>query len=220
MIFIIIVIFIIIIVFPLRVFHTCLSWWFYTGVWVTASLFKSHGLFSVDLNNTVVWMVSTCPLISKSSSPFTNPFGILPRTLITIGITTTFMFHRFLSYYYNDHFTPWEFFPSALADGLLSDSKSQVSRTLLSILADLNNAVVSMVSAHPIISKSSSLCTNLLMIIPRAPITIGITITFMFHSFFNSLVRLRYLSFFSLSLNFTQWFAGIQSPQFFKFSLL
>ena len=26
-----------------------------------------------DLNNAVVWMVSTCPQISKSSSPFTNP---------------------------------------------------------------------------------------------------------------------------------------------------
>ena len=38
----------------------------------------------------------------------------------------------------------------------LSDSKSpQVSRTLLSILAVLNNAVVWMVSTRPLISKSS-----------------------------------------------------------------
>ena len=28
-----------------------------------------------DLINTVVWVVSTCPLITKSSSPFTNSFG-------------------------------------------------------------------------------------------------------------------------------------------------
>ena len=43
----------------------------------------------------------------------------------------------------------------------LSDSKSpQVSRTLLRILADLNNAVVWMVSTRPLIFKSSSPCTN------------------------------------------------------------
>ena len=38
-----------------------------------------------------------------------------------------------------------------------SDSKYQVSRTLLNILADLNNAVVWMVSTRPVISKSSSI---------------------------------------------------------------
>ena len=32
---------------PLRVFHTSVSWWFSTGVWGTASLFKYPGLFSV-----------------------------------------------------------------------------------------------------------------------------------------------------------------------------
>ena len=91
----------------------------------------------------------------------------------------------------------------------LSDSKSpQVYRTLLSILDDLNNAVVWMVSTHPLISKSSSPCTNPLVIVPRVPITIDIIVTFMFHSFFYSLARSRYLSFFSLSFNFTQWSAG------------
>ena len=43
----------------------------------------------------------------------------------------------------------------------LSDSKSQVSRTLLIILANLNNTVVWMVSPCPLISKSSSPSTNL-----------------------------------------------------------
>ena len=39
----------------------------------------------------------------------------------------------------------------------VSDGKSpQVSRTLLSILVDLNNAVVCMVSTRSLISKSSS----------------------------------------------------------------
>ena len=51
----------------------------------------------------------------------------------------------------------------------LSDSKSlQVSRTLLSILANLNNAVVWMVSTLTLISKSSSLFTNSLVAVPRA----------------------------------------------------
>ena len=43
----------------------------------------------------------------------------------------------------------------------LSDYKSsQVPWTLLSILADLINAVVGMVSTRALISKSSSSCTN------------------------------------------------------------
>ena len=67
----------------------------------------------------------------------------------------------------------------------LSDSKSpQVSSTLLSIQADLNNAVVWRVSPRPIISKPSSLCTNPLVSVPRAQITIVIIITFMFRIFF------------------------------------
>ena len=34
-------------------------------------------------------MVSICPLISKSSSLFTNPLEIVPSAPITIGITVT-----------------------------------------------------------------------------------------------------------------------------------
>ena len=79
----------------------------------------------------------------------------------------------------------------------LSDSKSlQVSRTLLSILANLNNAIVWMISTCPFI--------NSLVTVPRAPIIIGINVTCMFHSFFRSLIRSGYLSF-SLSFNFTLW---------------
>ena len=92
----------------------------------------------------------------------------------------------------------------------LSDSRApQVSRTLLSILADLNNALVQIVSIHPLISKSSSPCTNPLVTLPSAPIIIGITVTFMFHSFFsNFLGSSRYLSLFSLSFSFNLWSAG------------
>ena len=48
---------------------------------------------------------------------------------------------------------------------------------------------------------------NSLGIIRSAPIIVGITVTFMFHSLFYS--RSRYLSLFSLSLDFTLWSAGM-----------
>ena len=67
----------------------------------------------------------------------------------------------------------------------LSDSKSpRVPKTLLSILAVFNNAVIWMVSTRPPPSKSSRPFNNPLVTVPKAPITIGIIVTFMFHSFF------------------------------------
>ena len=90
----------------------------------------------------------------------------------------------------------------------LSDSKSpQVSRNRLRILTVLSNAVVWIVSTHPPTSKSSRPFNNPLVIVPKAPITIGTIVTFMFHSFFNSLARSRYLSFFSLSFRIILWSA-------------
>ena len=91
----------------------------------------------------------------------------------------------------------------------LSDNKSpQVSCTLLSILDVLNNAVVWMVFTCPPNSKSSSPFSNPLVTVQRAPITIGIIVTCMFHSFFNSLASSRYLSFFSHSFSFILWSSG------------
>ena len=91
----------------------------------------------------------------------------------------------------------------------LSDSKSpQVSKTLLSILAVLSNAVIWIVSTRPPTSKSSRPFNNPLVIVPKAPITIGTIVTFMFHSFFNSLARSRYLSFFSHCFILFLWSAG------------
>ena len=67
----------------------------------------------------------------------------------------------------------------------LNDSKSpQVSRTLLSILAVLNNAVAWMVSTRPPTFKSSSPFSNPLVTVPNEIITIGMMVTCMFHSFF------------------------------------
>ena len=64
------------------------------------------------------------------------------------------------------------------------------------------------VSSRPVISKFSHPCTNPLVIVPRAPITIVIIVTFMFHSFFNSLAWSRYLSLFTHSFNFILWSSG------------
>ena len=76
----------------------------------------------------------------------------------------------------------------------LSDSKSpKVNRTLLSILVVLNNAVVWMVSTRPPTSKSSWSFNNSLVFVPEAPITIGIIVTFMFHSFFQFPIKVEVL---------------------------
>ena len=84
----------------------------------------------------------------------------------------------------------------------LSDYKShQVSRTLLSILSDLNNTLGWMDFTRPLISKSSSPCTRHFLTLASAPITIGIAVTFMLHSLFSFQAKSHLL--FSLSFIFT-----------------
>ena len=80
----------------------------------------------------------------------------------------------------------------------LSDKQfSQVFRTLLCILADINNTVVWMVLACPPISNTSSPLNKPLRDIPTTPITIIISITFLFHKPFSSLARSKhFLNFF------------------------
>ena len=85
----------------------------------------------------------------------------------------------------------------------LSDNKSpQVSRTFLSMVAPLNNGIVWMVLIVLFFSKFSSSFIIPLRIVLRAPITISITVTFMFHSFFSCLPKFWYLSRFFLFLRF------------------
>ena len=75
--------------------------------WLTASLLKSPGLFSVFwpfLNKVVVWMVSIRPPTSKSSSPFSNPLVTVPNAPITIGVYNSFFLNflarsRYLSFF-------------------------------------------------------------------------------------------------------------------------
>ena len=99
------------------------------------------------------------------------------------------------------------------------DSKtSQASRTLLSILADHNISVVWMIT-YPLIFDSSIPLTNFLGIFPTAPITIGITVTFLIYSFFLVLLQVlsTYLSF-RLHLFSLCGPPGLQSPVFDRFT--
>ena len=81
-------------------------------------------------------------------------------------------------------FTSCEFFLPALADSLsLEYHWQQVSRTRLSIVANLENTVVWMDSNRPPIFNSSSLLSKPLCTVQSVPITVGITIFHMFHSF-------------------------------------
>ena len=85
----------------------------------------------------------------------------------------------------------------------LSDIVSSSLQDSSQYSGQLNFAVVWMVFTSPFISKSSSP----LVTVPWAPITIGITITFMFHIFFSSQAKSWYLSFFLFSFNFNLWSA-------------
>ena len=79
----------------------------------------------------------------------------------------------------------FEFLTSASTDGLsLGFQWQQVSRTLLCILAMLNNVIVYIISTRPLISQSSGHITNPLVTVAKAPLTIRIIVSSMFHSFF------------------------------------
>ena len=101
----------------------------------------------------------------------------------------------------------WEFLSQRLRLFFLwslSDSKSlQISRTLLSILAVLNNTLIWMVSTRPLIFKFPRPITKPLGIVPSAPVTIDITVTFSCSIVvFSSRARSNYLSLISFSFNF------------------
>ena len=99
------------------------------------------------------------------------------------------------------------FFTPAIADGFsLWQQVFQVSRTLLSILVNLNNAVAPRWFLLVLwFLNLWVLLPNLWGIVLSAPITIGITATFMFHSFFvvlwpglRNYLSFHFLLFFSL----------------------
>ena len=100
----------------------------------------------------------------------------------------------------------------------LESGWQQVSSSLQDSSQYSGRSVVWMVFTRLPNSKSSSPFSNHLVAVPNAPITIGIIVTCMFHSFFNSLARSRYLSFFSHSFSLFCGQPGQQSRQFCKFS--
>ena len=61
--------------------------------------------YQADINNALAMMVSIFPLISKSSNPFNNLLGIVPRAPIITGITVTLMFHSFFLCFFFFYFS-------------------------------------------------------------------------------------------------------------------
>ena len=99
-----------------------------------------------------------------------------------------FFFHSLRLFFSHQHLLM--VFHLNLRDG----NSSQGSRTLLSILADINNAVVWMASTRPPIFQFFSLLYKPLGTAPRAPITIAVTVCMMFHSFVSSFAFLNFHS--------------------------
>ena len=103
----------------------------------------------------------------------------------------------------------------------MRNSKStRVSRTLLSILANLCNGNVWIVSIRPLISNSSSHLSELLGTIPNVPIINGITIILRFHFHLSFQARSKYLYLF---FRFPYFLIGclleLQNPPDGKFSI-
>ena len=80
----------------IRAFHISDSRWFFTEVWVTASLLKSPGLFLVFWQFSTMLSFGWSPLVRQPPSPLV-PLVTVPNAPITIGIIVTCMFHSFLS---------------------------------------------------------------------------------------------------------------------------
>ena len=138
--------------------------------------------------------------------PNSNPGSWLYNLTVVLWFPVSFLFLANYYYYYLSFSHQRK---QMVPHWRLSDSKSsQVSRTLLSILAVFSNAVVWMVSTRQPTSKSSWPFNNPLVTVQKAPIIIGIIVTFMFHCIFNSLARSRYLSLFSHSFSFILRSAG------------
>ena len=129
-------------------------------------------------NNAIVSMVSTRSPASKSSRPFNNPLVSVPKAQITIAIIVTLLILllSLLSLLSFSHWCLLMVFHWNLSDG----RSPQVSRTFLSILADLSNDVVWMFSACPPFSSYY----QVFGIVLSTSIMIGIPVTFMFHNFF------------------------------------
>ena len=102
----------------------------------------------------------------KSESPWKIPLWIFTSAKAfppNVNSDNQFFMASVIYYYYYYYYTSFSYQHLLIVfHGRLSECKSQhFSWTFLSILADLNNAVVWIISARPLISKSSSLFISL-----------------------------------------------------------
>ena len=119
--------------------------------------------------------------ISKSFNSYSNPLVTVPSAPITIGfIVIIIVILSFQSF-----------------------SHQHQLMVFYGSLSDVKSPFVWMVSTRVFISKIFNPFNNPSVTVASVPITIGITVTFMFHSFFSSLARSRYLYLFIPSFNFT-----------------
>ena len=119
-------------------------------------------------------------------------------------IFTSFAFSKVFFFLSNIILLLMSFFTPELTVGLSLDS---VWKQISLILQDTSqysdrssNPVVWMISIRPPISNSSNPLTKPLETVPSTLVTIGITVTLIFHSFVRSLAWSKYLTLFSFSL--------------------
>ena len=119
------------------------------------------------------------------SVPNSIPISLLYILMVCVRDSSYYYYYYYYYYYLLlESFSHWCHL--IVFDWKLRDSKSpQVTGNLLSILADLNNVVVWMCFNWSSYLKSSSPFNNYSMTVQRAPITFGINVTFMFHSYFS-----------------------------------
>ena len=114
------------------------------------------------------------------------------RLFVVLNIHTIIFLPIFAFRFINYYFNPLGVFHTSISWGFTLEFEwHQVSWTLLSILTDFNSAVVWMASTRVLIPDSSKRFINPLVTVPGEPITTGITITFMFHSFYYYLLLIR-----------------------------
>ena len=192
---------------------------------VSGTLLSIRAVFK----NTVVWMVSTLTLTFKSSRPFNNPLVVVPKAPITSGIIVNFMFHSLFFFQFSIKvevlillFTFFQFYSVVsrfsrvdnFASYLFQVFHTSVTRFFLTgiwVRESIFKSTVLFSVFKPIsiiLSFGWSLLfllfpsINPLVTVPKAPITIVITVISMFHWFFNYLERSSYISFLSLFILF------------------
>ena len=77
--------------YSLRVFHTRIWWWSFTGDWMRTSLLETLGIRRSQQGCNLNDLDSFSNF--HFSSPFSNPSWIVPSIPSTIGITVTLTFH-------------------------------------------------------------------------------------------------------------------------------